>query len=232
MFVVAGLSTSCWARRKTMTETEWLAATHPNPMLRFLVHRGSDRKHRLFAVACCRRIWSLFTDERKQRAIETAERDADGTVTKEELRAAGRAVRIAGRSNPSWKETQLWSVASDVTTSQSWDASQRASWTTAFLVGNTDDQHRSEWQHHMLLLKCIFGPLPFRAVALSPDWLTSSVVTLASQMYESRDFTAMPLLADALQDAGCGNPDVLNHCRGPGPHVRGCWIVDLLLGKE
>ena len=77
----------------------------------------------------------------------------------------------------------------------------------------------------------IFGN-PFRPATLHPAWLTSTVVALARQMYESRDFGAMPILADALQDAGCDNDDILNHCRGPGPHVRGCWVVDLVLGKE
>ncbi|WP_232069797.1 hypothetical protein [Gemmata massiliana] len=58
------------------------------------------------------------------------------------------------------------------------------------------------------------------------------MLTLAQQVYESRDFSAMPILADALQDAGCDNIDILDHCRGSGPHVRGCWVVDLILGKE
>jgi hypothetical protein len=71
-----------------------------------------------------------------------------------------------------------------------------------------------------------------RPVTFDPAWLTSTVVTFATQMYESRDFGAMPILADALQDAGCDSADVLDHCRGPGPHVRGCWVVDLVLGKE
>jgi hypothetical protein len=62
-------------------------------------------------------------------------------------------------------------------------------------------------------------------------WLTSTVTDIARQMYDSRDFTAMPILADALQDAGCENADILTHCRGPGPHVRGCWVVDFVLGK-
>jgi hypothetical protein len=73
---------------------------------------------------------------------------------------------------------------------------------------------------------------PFRPVAFSPEWRTDTAVALARQMYESREFGAMPILADALQDAGCDNEDVLNHCRGDGPHVRGCWVVDLVLGKE
>ncbi len=63
------------------------------------------------------------------------------------------------------------------------------------------------------------------------DWRTTTATTIASQMYDSREFGAMPILADALQDAGCENADILEHCRGPGPHVRGCWVVDLVLGK-
>jgi hypothetical protein len=77
----------------------------------------------------------------------------------------------------------------------------------------------------------IFGN-PFRPVTFPPSWRTDIVLTLARQVYESRDFSAMPILADALQDAGCDNDDILNHCRGDGPHMRGCWVVDLVLGKE
>jgi hypothetical protein len=81
------------------------------------------------------------------------------------------------------------------------------------------------------LIREIFGN-PFRPVAFSPEWRTDTAVMLAQQMYDSRDFSAMPILADALQDAGCDNQDILQHCRGDGPHVRGCWVVDLVLGKE
>jgi hypothetical protein len=72
---------------------------------------------------------------------------------------------------------------------------------------------------------------PFRPVQFSPTWRTSTAVALARQMYDGRDFSPMPILADALQDAGCQDEVVLIHCRGEGPHVRGCWVVDLLLGK-
>ena len=82
-----------------------------------------------------------------------------------------------------------------------------------------------------LLLEVVGLPL-FRPVALAPDWRTSTVVALARQMYEARDFSFMPILADALQDAGCEHADILAHCRDPdAPHVRGCWVVDLALGK-
>ncbi|SRR5579871_339609 len=67
---------------------------------------------------------------------------------------------------------------------------------------------------------------------MNPAWQSSNVVSLAQAIYDERAFNRMPILADALEDAGCTNADVLNHCRKPGEHVRGCWVVDLLLGKQ
>ncbi len=84
------------------------------------------------------------------------------------------------------------------------------------------------------VLRCIFGN-PFRSAFVASSWLTRHnglLVSIARQMYESRNFTDMPILADALEEAGCTNADILNHCRQPGEHVRGCWVIDLLLGKE
>jgi len=81
------------------------------------------------------------------------------------------------------------------------------------------------------ILRDIFGN-PFRRVTFDPQWLTFTVLALAQTMYDSRDFSAMPILADALQDAGCDSDDVLAHCRSAGPHVRGCWVIDLLLGLK
>jgi hypothetical protein len=88
----------------------------------------------------------------------------------------------------------------------------------------------AEGEAQIPLLRDIFGN-PFRPATFDPAWRTSTVVAFARQMYESRDFGAMPILADALQDAGCDSDDILNHCREPGPHLRGCWVVDLVLGK-
>ncbi|MBP3956795.1 hypothetical protein J8F10_16095 [Gemmata sp. G18] len=81
-------------------------------------------------------------------------------------------------------------------------------------------------------MRDIFG-CPFRSVVFAAEWRTGTVVLLSRGMYESRDFTTMPILADALQDAGCDNEDVLNHCRSTSQvHVRGCWVVDLVLEKQ
>lgn len=87
------------------------------------------------------------------------------------------------------------------------------------------------WQKGMCLLREIDGN-PFRPVALDPAWLTSTVVTLAEGIYQARAFDRMPILADALEDAGCDHADILTHCRQPGEHVRGCWVVDLLTGRK
>ncbi len=96
---------------------------------------------------------------------------------------------------------------------------------------NDSSEGVAEGVQQVLLIRDIFGN-PFRPVAFDPVWNTSTVVALAQGMYAERDFSAMPILADALQDAGCDNDDVLNHCRGPGPHVRGCWVVDAILSKS
>ena len=96
----------------------------------------------------------------------------------------------------------------------------------------TFDIHQHPRRVACLLLRDVFGN-PFRPVAFAPEWRTETALTLAGQMYESRDFSAMPILADALQDAGCDSEDILNHCRATNAtHVRGCWVVDLVLGKE
>jgi hypothetical protein len=81
------------------------------------------------------------------------------------------------------------------------------------------------------LLRDVFGPLPFRSVTLNPSWLTSDATGLAAGIYAERAFDRLPILADALQDAGCDDQGLLDHCRGEGPHVRGCWVVDQVLGK-
>jgi hypothetical protein len=93
-------------------------------------------------------------------------------------------------------------------------------------------EYRREREAEAGVVREIFGN-PFRAAAFPPEWRTDTAVALARQMYEGREFGAMPILADALQDAGCDNPDILDHCRDIAQvHVRGCWVMDLVLGKE
>jgi hypothetical protein len=88
------------------------------------------------------------------------------------------------------------------------------------------------WLKERPHMQLIVFDVPLRFVTIRPSWLTSTVVALARGIYEDRAFDRMPILADALQDAGCDSDDILNHCRGPGPHIRGCGVVDLVLGKS
>ncbi len=100
---------------------------------------------------------------------------------------------------------------------------------TASLI-NSNNTPATFWEDvsHRPLLHCIFGN-PFRPTNLNPDWITSTVESLARTIYEDRAFDRMPILADAMEEAGCDNAEILQHCREPGVHVRGCWVVDLLL---
>jgi hypothetical protein len=82
------------------------------------------------------------------------------------------------------------------------------------------------------LARCIFGPLAFRSVPIFPLTLTTSVTKLAQAIYEERVWSRLPILGDALEEAGCDNQDVLSHCRSAEGHVRGCWVIDLVLGKS
>src|SRR5262249_38949920 len=217
-----------------MTEAEWLAATDPNVMSRFLCdERGLSRKPvgrrklRLYACACCRRAWHLLDDERSREAIETAESYADGTVPQAELD------RVWHRGQPHF----LCSSVCD----QIGPALVHAPDEASFLLGLAADgemkavyrtTEAAEQAVQVALLRDIFGN-PFRPVAVDPRWLTSDVVALARGIYEGRAFDRLPILADALQDAGCENADILGHCRDPQlAHIRGCWVVDLVLGKQ
>ena len=90
----------------------------------------------------------------------------------------------------------------------------------------------SAFRHLADKVRCILGPLPFRSVIMPQSCLTPTVQNLAAVINEERDFDRLPILGNALEKAGCDNQDVLRHCRQVGEHVRGCWVVDLILGKE
>jgi hypothetical protein len=114
-------------------------------------------------------------------------------------------------------------------------ASAAAAWALGQARSGAGREHGAELRArqaaHAGWLRCVFGN-PFRPAAFDPSWRSPAAVALATGMYESRDFAAMPVLADALQDAGGEDSDILGHCRRGGDHVRGCWVVDLVLGKE
>jgi hypothetical protein len=102
----------------------------------------------------------------------------------------------------------------------------------AFLVRRSNaDDWEVERDCQAALLREVFGN-PFRPISLSSAWLTLTVINVAQVIYDERRFADLPILADALEDAGCDNADILNHCRQPGEHVLGCWALDLVLGKQ
>jgi hypothetical protein len=196
-----------------MTEADWLTATDPSVMLKFLQTCGSCRKVILFSCACVRRSSDCTTGSLRsliRSNLGFAERYADGMVPVTELRKRFTTIGTRGKKH----------------------ALPEKPWDWAECHADTEDQNSNvPCLVRITFLHDIFGN-PFRPVTINPSWLTSTVLALANQMYDSRDFSAMPILADALQEAGCDNQDILNHCRQPGEHVRGCFLVDLLLGKK
>ncbi len=184
--------------------------------------------------------------------MEMAERIADGSAEKDRSsvrRAAWRvqekatrnAARVASRAAARALERKIGdmidAIGRNAAEATAWHAARQADpdYTDLAKADETwDTAHSAECSLQCRLLRCAFGPLPFRPVSVAPAWLTwhdGLLASMARQMYDSRDFRDMPVLADALEEAGCDNADILAHCRQPGSHVRGCWVVDLLLGK-
>jgi hypothetical protein len=211
-----------------MTEEEWRVNQHALQLLDFASPRLPVRKRRLIAVAAVRTIHPdvLGADgERWLAGVErTAERDVElpPAVVRRWIQEhwRGRTMGFGhpslhavcfqvGLGNPSTTIVNVGYVRG-VATPQDYDvADGPLADVVREIVGN-----------------------PFRPVTFSSEWRTDTVLSLARTMYDGRDFSAMPILADALQDAGCEVADILNHCRSGGVHVRGCWVVDLVLGKE
>jgi hypothetical protein len=187
-----------------MTEAEWLKEKTPEAMLEFIRERVSDRKLWLFTVACLGRVspWSLEGGVRM--AIEATERYVEGRATEAEMLEYNTEINARA-------------------------AAQCAIYYGQERIGNK--RRTAEPRAQAALLQEMVGN-PFRPVSVAPAWLTTDVRLLAQGIYEEKAFDRMPILADALQDAGCDSDELLNHLRSSGPHVRGCWALDLVLGKE
>jgi hypothetical protein len=169
-------------------------------------------------VACCRRHWHLLTDERSRQAVLVAERYADGAATRRELRFA-------------------FSCAADAYAYAASGAGDARAAAGAANAARPEDDYYAAYvtprEDHPALLCDLFGPLPFRAVQVGRTSLTPAVVALARAIYQERRFEDLPILADALEEAGCMNQEITQHLRQPGQvHVRGCWPLDLLLEKR
>jgi hypothetical protein len=211
-----------------MTEAEWLGCDEPEPMLRFLYSKADERRLRLFAVACCRRIWDLLTDQRSRRAVEVAEQYAERMATAGQLKAA-HVEAFDAYFNAFVSRESAASAAHAAACDDTYQAASSAARHAATAAGDQAAEHKEQ----AALLRHLFGN-PYRPVNLDPAWLAWSggtVRKLARAIYEERRFQDLPVLADALEEAGCDSPDILAHCREVGAHVRGCWVLELLLAK-
>ena len=216
-----------------ITEMRWATEQRPDSVLYHVKMTNrklmTSRKIRLFGCGCYRLIWDQIRLPSIHRLVELAEARADRKVKQEELRKYRYAEGAPPRDSPDYLLRLYISSLLGPKVVPGYIA-----WLTRTAVNAAEFQNNSRWKEcpeQADLVRCVFGN-PFRPVTFLPDWRTDTAVSLARQMYDSRDFGAMPILADALQDAGCDNDDVLNHCRDANQtHVRGCWVVDLVLGK-
>jgi hypothetical protein len=218
-------------------------------MLQALFGMARERQLLLFACACCRRVWHLLVDERSRELVEQVERYGDGLAERRELdsfwAAARDAVYDADREAPG--VTQAAVAARNVAPETGWWPNK--CWDVALTVARASAEAAAktvpwpaEREAQAALLRDIFAnpfhPLP----PIDPAWLAwhdGVVKRLAQAAYEHRqlptghlDSARLAVLADALEDAGCSDADLLDHLRGPGPHVRGCWAVDLLSCRD
>jgi len=216
-------------RWKSMTEDEWLECHNSAAMLEFVRPKATKRKLRLFAAASFRRLTHLLPDSRQQHAIEMLENVTDET---EFPRGIGQGARMA---LPPSADSYAGKCADDpyyvgLMLYREFMSSSTACHATAALNGLAD--HIAEQMEQCRLLRCIFGPLPFRPIVFDDAWRTPAAVAQARAIYEEKAFDRLPILGTTLREAGCHDTSILDHCRQPGPHVRGCWVVDMLLGRS
>jgi hypothetical protein len=232
-----------------MTEAEWLACTDSTGMLSWGDFSLSERKLRLFALACCSFMRHLIRQESLKTALETVARYTEGTAAVSELATShGVAQEVCegllhlGRDSTE-REIAEWAASKAVvyatlpppedgeSPKYPWNYAiyHVIGWEPAWSVYRAVSKRK--WKRVAALLRDIAGN-PFRPVTIILTWLTwndGRAVKLAQGIYDEGAFDRLPILADALEDAGCTNADILDHCRQPGEHARGCWVVDLIL---
>jgi hypothetical protein len=235
-----------------LTEGQWLEGVEVFWMLnqahaqarqvRAPQSKAGRRRLRLLACACARLVWGLLDDERSRAVVEVAERFAEGQASDRELTRArldAEAVTHAGPADdePLQRRRSAHAAALHAAAPEIWDTT-RAVWRCASAlfrpVGvRLDLIPKASWRPVGALLHEIFGN-PFRPVALGPApwlaWNGGTVAAVARTIAREGAFGELPALLDALQEAGCDHEAILAHLRGPGPHVRGCWALDLLSG--
>jgi hypothetical protein len=216
-----------------MKERKWLTTASPHAMMGFLQYSASGRKTRLFACAAVRSLWGLLPNLRSLQAVEIGERYADGDATFAELRVAHeRALGVpemVEQGMPLSDVARSAKAAGYAAHHQELEAAFAAVLAVERCRGT---RHLNEVRRWLCdLIREVFGN-PFRPVALEPAWRgwnDGLVPRLARELYDQRRFDELPVLADALEDAGCDLRELLDHLRRPGGHVRGCWALDAVL---
>ncbi len=219
-----------------MTNSEWLASEDDLAMLEVVRPHASERQLRFIAVACCRHLRLMLNDNLAAVAIDeaigAAERYAAGLGTKASLKRARQTVRavrhgmsvVVGVASPTWNALWLAEVAASENACGSVIPEiQRLAGLGLIAV--------HERPPTCDLIRCVIGP-PSRLTPTNRAPSTSEVVSLARLIDENRSFERMAMLAQALEAAGCEDRDVLSHCRTQADHVRGCWVVDAVLGRQ
>ncbi len=216
-----------------MTESEWLASNDPWSMLHVLrLAKPSERKVRLFNAAVCRRFWDHLP-EQSQAVLLESERLADGLIPRhaddmELCRRANAAVAPFDRQYPDKRfPSREIRIQRDAAAAVCYAVVPNELWGTVAYFWEIDPAEKV-W--HSIIIRDIFGN-PFRTTAFYASNLTTLVVNMAQAIYGDRAFDRLPVLADALEEEGCQDRAILDHCRSEGLHVRGCWAIDLLLGK-
>jgi hypothetical protein len=209
------------------TESDWLQGENTRVLLEYLHGtRASPRKLRLLAAACCRRYWDRLPSHEFREAVLAAEGFADGEVTYSRLAIQYQAVTTLARTFRPSATPLVW-----MTTAVAW--SHPAAGLSLWMRDVEGDETIAN-ATLLTLIRDVFGN-PFRRPVVAPEWLAAgdrAVLRLAQGIYEDRAFDRMPILADALEDAGCTDAELLAHCRAGGEHVRGCFAVDAVLGKQ
>ena len=207
-----------------MTEAEWLACNDPRKMLRFLRDHATERKRQLIVVACCRHNWAKFISEDARHAVELVERFADegcqSLKTNLELGAAHLKALEATNEARRQMNVDAWHAAEAARMATHVDFDEAEA---AYYALGAEFASDEELELGCQLVRDVM-PNPVRLVDMKPTWITANTTTLATAIYADRAFDRLPILADALEDAGCTDRAILDHCRQPGEHVRGCWI--------
>ena len=212
-------------KKREFTETWWLKSYDYTTMMKFMGARLSARKRLLFGCATARMVWKHVVKPRNRNAVLTSEAYADGLATRDEMEAAW--------MNLAWERAMYseWHIVA-LTAGLPYSAPTQAD-RDRFARANTApfERSREEWSD---ALRDIAGN-PFQERVLRPHWLLAddrAATALAESIYDEHAFERLPILADALEDGGCDGEPILAHLRGPGPHFRGCWALDLVLGKD